>query len=115
MSIIKIGAPIIAVKIEIGSSITETVLDKASIRTINPAPKLMPKGKVWVLFAPIIMRTRWGIISPIHPICPQIETLDAVIIVDVSIKINLLFFTFMPRDFASSSDRERRFKLQVIL
>ena len=46
MSIIKIGAPIIAVKIEIGSSITETVLDKASIKTINPAPRLMPKGRV---------------------------------------------------------------------
>ena len=35
-----------AVRTEIGSSITETALDKASISTIRLAPKDMLKGRV---------------------------------------------------------------------
>ena len=64
MSIIKIGAPIIAVRTEMGSSITETVLDRASIKTIKAAPKLMPKGRVYRLLAPMSILTRWGMIRP---------------------------------------------------
>ena len=40
------GAPIIAVRTDIGNSITETVLDKASISTIRLAPKDILKGRV---------------------------------------------------------------------
>ena len=73
IKLIKIGAPIIAVRTDIGSSITETVLDKASISTIRLAPKDMLKGRVRVLLAPTIILAMWGIIKPIHPTCPHID------------------------------------------
>lgn len=103
----------IAVSMESGNSITLTVLDKVSIRIIKLAPRLMLMGITYLLLLPTNILAQWGINSPIQPTCPHMDTQDAVMTVEVTIKIILIFFIFIPLDLASSSLKERIFSLHL--
>ena len=64
----KTGAPIMAVRIEIGISAEDALLAKVSIMAIKIAPKEMLKGTTVLLLLPKSIREIWGIKSPTQPI-----------------------------------------------
>ena len=98
----------IAVRIDIGSSITLIVRESVSMATIKLAPRLKETGITYRLLLPTSIRAQWGIKRPIHPTCPHIDTEEAVMTVAASINSMRVFFRSMPLAFASSSLRRAR-------
>lgn len=74
----KQGAPIRDVNMDTGISVAMTDLAAVSIMSINRAPDAILAGTTDRLSFPNIMRTMWGMRSPIQPICPHMETTAAV-------------------------------------
>ena len=99
----KQGAPIRDVNMDTGISVAMTDLAAVSIMSINRAPDAILAGTTDRLSFPNIMRTMWGMRSPIQPICPHMETTAAVTMAAPRITRLRILFTGMPRDFASSS------------
>ena len=83
----KQGAPIRDVNMDTGISVAMTDLAAVSIISINRAPDAMLAGTTDRLSFPNIMRTMWGMRSPIQPICPHMETTAAVTMEGVFIHI----------------------------
>ena len=69
----KQGAPIRDVNMDTGISVAMTDLAAVSIMSINRAPDAILAGTTDRLSFPNIMRTMWGMRSPIQPICPHME------------------------------------------
>ena len=99
----KQGAPIRDVNMDTGISVAMTDLAAVSIMSINRAPDAILAGTTDRLSFPNIMRTMWGMRSPIQPSCPHMETTAAVTMAAPRITRLRILFTGMPRDFASSS------------
>ena len=108
----KNGAPTRLVRIPIGISENEIVLEIVSARVRKAAPRIIDAGLVFRVLHPMIILVMCGITRPIHPITPDIETADATIITDRIKTIDLRSFVFIPRDFASSSFKDNRLILQ---
>ena len=67
ISMMKKGAPMMAVRMETGISAGETVRAAVSTATINTAPRLMEAGMMDMLLLPNFMRQIWGISRPTQP------------------------------------------------
>ena len=78
--------PVIALK---GISALVNVLDNISTTIIKPAPKLIHKGIVCLVFLPTNCLTICGITNPTQLIVPQNATDKAVSKVDITIIKNL--------------------------
>ena len=92
-----------AVNIPIGISIEITTLEILSINSKKLAPRLKEAGSNTLLSGPTIILAIWGIIIPIHPMIPLIDTAADVNNVQAAIIINLILDGFKPKDCASSS------------
>ena len=99
----KKGAPITAVRTDIGISEAVRVLASVSIITTNMLPRMILNGMTNRLLLPQIMRAQCGTSSPTQPTCPHIETHDAVTIVDATTIALRVRCTFIPAACASSS------------
>lgn len=88
----------IAVKIPIGISIEMTTREILSINNKKLAPKLNEAGINILLSGPTTILAMWGIIMPIHPIIPLIDTAAEVNKVQAAIIINLTLEGFKPKD-----------------
>ena len=99
----KQGAPIRDVNMDTGISVAMTDLAAVSIMSINRAPDAILAGTTDRLSFPNIMRTMWGMRSPIQPICPHIETTAAVIADEAATVIKRKPCTDIPKLFTSSS------------
>ena len=92
-----------AVNMPIGISIEITTLEMLSINSKKLAPRLNDAGSNTLLSGPTIILAIWGIIIPIHPMIPLMDTAADVNNVHAAIMINLTLEGFKPNDWASSS------------
>ena len=98
-----------AVNIPIGISIEMATLEILSINNKKLAPKLNEAGSKILLSGPTIILAIWGIIIPIHPMIPLIDTAAEVNNVQAAMIINLTLEGFKPKDCASSSPMAKIF------
>ena len=86
-----------------------TARDMLSINSKKLAPKLRDAGSSILLSGPTIIRAIWGIIKPIQPTIPLMETAAEVNNVQPAIISSLNLEGFKPNDCASSSPIASRF------
>lgn len=89
------------------------VLHSISITIKNNAPNNNEVGNCLRLSLPTKSLDKCGITSPIQPIVPVTQTVDAVRQLAHAIKTALSLVTFIPSVFASTSPNEMIFKRQA--
>lgn len=96
-----------------GTSVTIIVRDMSSISSRNAAPRHIVAGRSFSWSDPTSIRPMCGMISPIHPIIPLIDTAAEVISVHDRIISSLSLLVFIPSDLDSSSPIARMFSLHL--
>ena len=99
--------------IETGISALVRHLARVSEISMNIPPSTMDKGITLLLSLPVRSLDKCGIISPHHPIRPQVDTTAAVIRAAEAIMISLTLLILSPSETASSSPKERIFSLYL--
>lgn len=107
------GVPIKPVKRLIGISEPFIFLANVSTTIRKLAPKKVLIGIRYLLSDPTSNLPKWGITSPIHPIVPAKHIDEAVKIVEQIIATPLNCSTFIPKDLASFSPKDRIFILHL--
>lgn len=90
-----------------------SVLHIVSTINKNTAPNMMVIGSCFLWSLPTMRRERCGIIKPIHPIVPEMQTVDAVKQLAQTITTPRMRVVFMPRVFASTSPKDKMFNLHA--
>ena len=90
-----------------------SVLHIVSIINRNTAPNIMVIGSCLRWSLPTISLERCGIIRPIQPIVPEMQTVDAVKQLAQIMTIPRKRVVFMPKVFASTSPNESMFNLHA--
>lgn len=87
-----------------------SVLHIVSIISRNTAPSIMVMGSCLRWSLPTISLDRWGIIKPIQPIVPEMQTVEAVKQLAQIITTPRRRVVFIPKVFASTSPNESMFR-----
>ena len=87
-----------------------SVLHMVSIISKNTAPSIMVMGSCLRWSLPTISRERCGMIRPIQPIVPEMQTVEAVKQLAQIITTPRKRVVFIPRVLASTSPNESMFK-----